>query len=333
MPTTFVESPPPSSDLASPASGLPNWLAYVQIARPDHWVKNVFVLPGVLAAVALDWGQIDAAFLYRLLMGLAATCLVASSNYVLNELLDAPSDRYHPIKRQRPVPSARVNIRLACAEWLLLFAVGLGVSWLVSAAFTAVMVVLWIMGCLYNVPPVRTKEVAFIDVVSEAVNNPLRMLAGWYIAGTPDIPPVSLLASYWMIGCYFMAIKRYAELREIDDPTVAASYRKSFAYYTPDRLLVSIMFYGSAAMLFFGAFLVRYRLELVLAFPLVAIVMAVYLSIAFRPNSAAQAPERLFREPWLMASVVACTVVLVLLLVVDLPFLYKMFAPTIPLGG
>ena len=56
--------------------------------------------------------------------------------------------------------------------------------------------------------------------------------------------------------------------------TRAAAYRKSFAYYTPERLLVSIMFYASAAMLFLGAFVMRYRLELILAFPLVALVMA-----------------------------------------------------------
>ena len=47
-----------------------------------------------------------------------------------------------------------------------------------------------------------------------------------------------------MVGCYFMAIKRYAEYREIGDPARAAAYRKSFAYYTPERLLVSIIFYG-----------------------------------------------------------------------------------------
>ena len=81
-----------------------------------------------------------------------------------------------------------------------------------------------------------------------------------------------------MVGCYFMAIKRYAEYRDIDDPARAAAYRKSFALLHRERLLVSIMFYGSAAMLFLGAFIMRYRLELILAFPLVALVMAMYLS-------------------------------------------------------
>jgi decaprenyl-phosphate phosphoribosyltransferase len=57
------------------------------------------------------------------------------------------------------------------------------------------------------------------------------------------------------------------------------------------------MFYGSAAMLFLGAFAMRYRLELVLSFPFVSLVMAIYLFLAFRPNSSVQRPEGLYREP------------------------------------
>ena len=100
-----------------------------------------------------------------------------------------------------------------------------------------------------------------------------------------------------MIGCYFMAAKRFAEYNDFqrtgDD---AARYRKSFAHYTSERLLVSIMFYASAAMLFFGAFIVRYRLELILSFPLVAVFMAMYLHLAFRPDSPVENPEKLYRE-------------------------------------
>ena len=106
-----------------------------------------------------------------------------------------------------------------------------------------------------------------------------------------------------------MAIKRYAEFRDIGCVTTAALYRKSFAYYDLDRLLVSIMFYGSTAMLFLGAFSMRYRPELVLAYPLVAAVisgLAVYLRIGLKPHRAAR-QGKLHREPLLMALVVLCT--------------------------
>ena len=56
-------------------------------------------------------------------------------------------------------------------------------------------------------------------------------------------------------------------------------------------------------MLFFGAFIMRYRLELILSFPLVSLVMAVYLSLAYKDDSAVQRPEGLYAEPALMTSV------------------------------
>jgi 4-hydroxybenzoate polyprenyltransferase len=323
-------SPKPRPDvIAIPAPPRATLAGHVAIARIDHWFKNVFVLPGVVAALGMDPGAQLGGLPWRLVLGLAAICLVASSNYVINELMDAPFDREHPTKRLRPVPSGLVNVPLAYVEWLVLVAVGVGLGVMVSTPFALTLVALWVMGCVYNLPPVRSKDVPYIDVLSEAVNNPLRMLAGWYIVSAL-VPPASLLLSYWMIGSYFMAMKRFAEYREIANRAVAAAYRRSFRYYDSRRLLVSIMFYGSAAMLFFGAFIMRYRLELVMTFPLVSWIMAIYLSLSFKPNSAVQQPEKLYREPVLMAAVVGCTLMMAVLLFVDVPALYRVFAPTVP---
>ena len=307
----------------------PSVRGHLEIARIDHWIKNVFVFPGVVVALGLDTTQLTPVLLLRIIVGLLSTCLVASSNYVINEVIDAPADMHHPTKCTRAVPSGRVSIRWAYAQWMALMLAGVGLGLTISIPFAATMFVLWIMGCIYNIPPVRSKDLPYLDVLSEAVNNPLRMLAGWFIVDITAIPPASLLLSYWMVGCYFMAIKRFAELRCMVNPVQAAAYRKSFGFYTAERLLVSIVFYGSAAMLFFSAFVTRYRLELILTFPLVALVMAVYLSLAFKENSAAQAPERLTREPILMASVITCSLLMGILLLLNIPILHRIFAPTV----
>ena len=202
---------------------------HLEIARIDHWFKNVFIIPGAVAAVAMDPQHIATDIPKRAALGLASVCLVASSNYVINEVLDAPSDLAHPTKFTRPVPSGRVNVPLAYVQWLLLMVVGVGLGYLVSVPFAVTVFVLWVMGCIYNIRPVRSKDLPYVDVLSEAVNNPLRMLAGWFIVGTASVAPGSLLLSYWMVGCYFMAMKRYAEYREIADPGRAAAYRKSSA--------------------------------------------------------------------------------------------------------
>jgi hypothetical protein len=156
------------------------------------------------------------------------------------------------------------------------------------------------------------------------------MLLGWYAVAAFLVPPLSLLMCYWMIGCYFMALKRFSELREIGDAALAGSYRASFKRYTQESLLVSVVFYASTAMLFFGAFVIRYRIELLLGFPLVALVMAIYFKLSFEPHSAVQNPEKLYREPSLMLWFTATVTVMVLLLFVRLPWLENIFMPTIP---
>jgi 4-hydroxybenzoate polyprenyltransferase len=306
----------------------PTLRGHLAIMRVDHWVKQVFVLPGIVAALSTGTAGVPAGLWTRLLMGMASVCLVTSSNYVINEVLDAPSDLCHPVKCHRPVPSGKVNVPLAYVQWIALMAAGVGLAFAVNRPLGLTMLALWVMGCIYNIRPVRSKDLPFLDVLSESVNNPLRMLGGWYMTGTLVFPPTSLLFSYWMVGCYFMAIKRYAEYRDIDDPVRAVAYRKSFSYYTLQRLLVSIVFYASAAMLFLGAFIMRYRLELVLSFPFVALVMALYLGLAFKPESAVVNPEKLYRERTLMGAVLACAVIMFVLMLVDIPALQAVFKPT-----
>ena len=298
---------------------------YLAIARADHWVKNAFMLLGVLLAVFYRPEVFAAASLAPLALAVAATCLVASSNYVINELLDAPQDLSHPEKRLRPVPSGLVKPWLAYLEWLVLAVAGLALALAVNPLFAASAATLWAMGLAYNVPPVRLKEWPYLDVLSESFNNPLRLALGWFALVPDRFPPVSLALAYWMIGAFFMAMKRLAELRHIRDREALARYRKSFRHYTEERLLVSILFYASACALFGGIFIVRYRLELILFVPLLAGFMAYYFKIGMQPDSAAQHPERLHHERGFVIYTAACLVAFVLLMFTSIPPLYHWF--------
>lgn len=63
------------------------------------------MLLGIVAALGLDPAKILPGLLLRTIVGLGAVCLIASSNYVLNEMLDARSDRAHPLKRSQVGPA------------------------------------------------------------------------------------------------------------------------------------------------------------------------------------------------------------------------------------
>jgi decaprenyl-phosphate phosphoribosyltransferase len=302
--------------------------AHLAIMRLDHSVKQLFVLPGIVIALTLSGTSVSISLLWHTLLGLLAVTLVASSNYVLNEMLDAPYDRLHPTKHSRPAACGAVHFPLGYAQWLLLGSAGLLLAHALSTGLMLSVLTLWIMGCIYNIAPVRTKDIPWLDVLSESINNPLRFCAGWYIATAIAVPPISLLVSYWMLGAYFMALKRFSEYRQMG-PETAGWYRKSFRVYTEKSLLNSVVFYAAAAMLFFGAFIMRYRLELVFAFPVIALLMTAYFNMAFEPDSAVQNPEKLYREPGLLVLLTACIVLLVVLLFVRMPWLAQAFPKSI----
>ncbi|GMT41049.1 MAG: hypothetical protein IEMM0001_1784 [bacterium] len=301
---------------------------YLQIARVDHWFKNIFMLPGIVIALYLDHGTWSVALLPRLILAFLLVGLVASSYYVLNEVLDAETDKKHPVKCKRPVPSGRVNIKIAYLEWLLLGAAGVFGSLTLGPAFFTSAAILWLMGCIYNIKPVRTKDRPYLDVLSESLNNPLRLLLGWYATGTTLLTPISLVFAYWMIGAFFMAVKRFAEYRHINDPVRAGEYRLSFRHYNEERLLISIVYYVAAFGLFFGIFLIRYRTELILSIPLIAAIIAWYIHIGFHHDSPVQYPEKLYKNKGLMTLLLITTIIMIALMFIDLPWLNELFSKT-----
>lgn len=296
---------------------------YLKILRVDHWFKNVLILPGTAAAFYVT-GASFTDKLGALMIGLGSTCLVASANYVLNEWLDQHFDRFHPLKKHRPSTASRLDAHIVWLEYAVLSIGGLALAWLVSPWFFAAAGALWIQGLAYNVAPLRTKDRVYCDVLSESVNNPIRLLLGWWIVEASSLPPSSLLLGYWMLGAFLMGVKRYAEIRFIGAPELAGLYRRSFRFYTEESLLISSMFYAFASAFAFALFILKYRPELLLTLPFLAAAFAWYVHIGMKPASAAQTPERLYRERGFVAYLALVAALLILAFAVDLPWVARM---------
>jgi decaprenyl-phosphate phosphoribosyltransferase len=293
---------------------------YVAIARPDHWFKNIFMLPGAALAFALQ-GYVLPGEAAALVFAVISTCLVTSANYTINEWLDAEFDRHHPNKKHRPSVSGRVKGSLVYLQWLALAGAGLALAAAIGASFALFSIALLVMGFVYNVHPLRTKDRQYLDVLSESINNPLRFLLGWAAIEPSILPPSSILLAYWMGGAYLMAIKRYSEFRFIGDPERAARYRRSFAYYTEGSLLTSAFFYALCSAFFLGVFLIKYRIEFLLTMPFLALLFTWYLHIGMSVDSVTQRPEKLYRERSFVAYVAALSLLIAILFFLDLPWL------------
>jgi len=298
---------------------------YVKIARPDHWFKNIFILPGFALAAFYSPAPFQWANLPPMFLTVVAACIVASSNYTINEILDAPSDRLHPTKWSRPAAMGKINFVAGVAQWLLLGTFGIALGMAVNRPLTMTLCVFWLMAGIYNIRPVRCKDIPYLDVLCESFNNPIRLALGWYALVPEAFPPVSLLSTFWMVGAFFMSAKRYAEYRSIGDGQKAGQYRKSLAHYNEKRLLVTMFFYTAASAFCGGVFIVRYKLELVLSIPLLAGCFGYYLMLALRDDSPVQRPEQLYTERYFV-SYLAVTVLFILgLILIEIPGMYQTF--------
>ena len=109
---------PASREKPAEQSGFP-LKDYVAIARPDHWTKNFFMLPGLFLGMLYSHKPLSSVF-WPVCIGMAATCLISSANYTINEWLDRHFDRFHPKKRSRPSVSGRITAVGVYVEYALL---------------------------------------------------------------------------------------------------------------------------------------------------------------------------------------------------------------------
>lgn len=283
--------------------------------RLDHCIKQIFILPGFMLAYLLTH-KIN---MLNLAIAFCSVTLTASANYVINEWLDADYDKFHPTKKNRN--AQKLNAKLVWLQWGVLICVSLLLGSLINSYFVVMQIWLLLMGIAYNVKPLRTKDIFLLDVLTESINNLIRLLLGWFVVETVYLPPCSIALGYWMLGAFLMAMKRYSEFRMIGDPIVAGHYRKSFRVYTEKSLMVSAFFYAICSIFFIGIFLIKYRVELIIFIPFLTGLFCYYVWISFDKDSAVQNPEKLYREKWLMLYCVFLLILFTVLMSADIPAL------------
>ena len=181
-------------------------MPYLKLARPQQWVKNTFVLPGLIFGHALD----DAEKVAAALLATFAFCLMSSAVYALNDVFDRERDREHPDKRRRPVASFEIAPRSGVLFGAVLALASLGLGLAAGPAVVAILAAYALLNLGYSL---GLKRVPVVDVFIIAAGFMLRILAGTIGIG--------IAPSRWLLLCGFLVTlflgfaKRRAELASL----------------------------------------------------------------------------------------------------------------------
>ena len=186
--------------------GLGGPFDYLRTLRPHQWVKNALVFVPPVAAHAVD------PITYLWAAGaFVVLSLVASSGYVLNDIVDVGHDREHPSKRHRPLASGKVCFLPLAGAGLVLAAVGVVASFLISASMGACAVLYLMLAIAYSL---RLKRAIVIDVIVLASLYVVRVVAGGVAAGTAV--SAWLLAFSLFVFLALAIVKRRTELANVE---------------------------------------------------------------------------------------------------------------------
>lgn len=288
---------------------LPPWL---RLLRPHQWLKNSFVLVGLLFAHA--WGNPE--LVLKALAATAAFCLLSSSVYIFNDLIDREQDRLHPQKRHRPLASGALGVPAAIGLLGACLAISLYIVFAIIGQAQWVFIAYLCVNIAYTL---KLKHVVILDVFMISAGFMLRLLAGTLALGIP--PSQWLLLCGLMLTLFLGFAKRRAELNAMrTDEGAAKAHRRVLEQYSPFLLDQLITIAVACTVLSYSLYTVSdetvamHGKHLWITVPFVLYGMFRYLYLLHRRGGGGDAAEALLTDSHLIATVVGWLIIMLGLL-------------------
>ena len=204
--------------------------------RPHQWVKNLLLFFPLLVMHVAD----PLAYLWVTLTAIAFG-FGASSIYILNDLLDLPSDRIHPEKRARPIASGALSIPHAMVASAALAVTAPVMVWMISSA-GAVLTLAYMASSLgYSL---WLKKRRWLDVLALATLFTLRVVTGAVVVqvAVPGPLMVFVFFAFFTLACIkrMTALTRLATRDHLPGRGYSARDLRDFLWVSRGSILVAL---------------------------------------------------------------------------------------------
>jgi len=200
-------------------------MKYLQVMRPLHWTKNMFVFAALIFGHKLN----EPLAVGRAIGGFFCFCLAASAVYILNDIIDRHRDRQHPEKCKRPIASGSLKVGSAVLFSALCAAIAITASFVLSPTFASVILIYIVLMVFYSI---LLRRIMILDCVVISIGFCLRAIAG-AVALEVFISPWLIICTFAL--CLFIAFgKRRGEIALLQEDSEL--FRNTLSGYTTELL-------------------------------------------------------------------------------------------------
>ena len=265
-----------------------------QLLRVQQWYKNLLIfLPLVFAGLLGDPKSIILSSI-----GFFTLCLMSSTNYILNDIVDKEKDKKHSEKKHRLIASGKVSLVTASILAMILATISLTIAFFLSQIFFVLILIFFFLTQLYSL---YFKEELFADIIFISTNFVLRAMSGSFI--------LDVRLSPWLIICtFFLSLfivvgKRKADIFLLK--TEASQHKKVLQEYE-EKITNMLMVIATTALLIsysLYSFLSIYP-QLIYSLPFALYVILRYFYICETNTSIARHPEKFYQDKRLLIGII-----------------------------
>jgi 4-hydroxybenzoate polyprenyltransferase len=277
---------------------------WLKLFRVKQWTKNGLLFMGIIFTRQLHVVPL----LLKVLAGFGVFCLLSSTLYIFNDIMDIEKDRNHPRKQFRPLASGALPVPAAAAVAALLGTMALIAAYLLGWEFFLAAIAYAGMTLAYSL---YLKRIALIDVMTIAAGFVLRAVAGALVISVPISP--WLLVCTLLLALFLALTKRRQELQQNGN----SGTRRVLETYTVAFLDQAITIVTAATLT--GYFLYTFTAHtqwLMLTIPFVLYGIFRYLLLAHGQGMGEEPEEVLLRDGPFIANIIlwliACSIIMYL---------------------
>jgi len=256
----------------------------IKLLRPLQWYKNLLIfLPIVFIGQSIIYEKLVFTFI-----GFISLCLISSTNYIINDIIDLKKDKLHPEKKKRSLAAGKVKVWQAVLISIILGTTSFLIAWSIDILFLYAVLFLFVFTLIYSI---FLKKEAFLDIIAIGINFIIRAVSGTFIIKS-DISPWLILCTFFL-AIYLAVGKRHADTILLGNE--AKNHRATLKIYSKELTNALMIITTCLLIVFYSLYsFMSKNSYLIYTLPFALYAVFRYFQLVYSGSTIARHPERVF---------------------------------------